>query len=297
MVKNFKDLVDRAIEKSSGKIIVVSADHLSILKVVEKSINMKLSEFILVGNEKKIESIIEENDLNIDSEIYDVTSHEEASNKAIELLKSNKGSLIMKGMLHSSIFLKALLKRENNLRTTSNISQVSIMEKKDSDGFILLTDCAISVDPDLNDKIQILKNAINLSNKLGVERPKVAVLSSIEVINPMMEDTLDAAALSKMSERGQLGNVLVDGPLALDNIMSKEAAVEKGIYSGVTGDPDIILMPNLLVGNSVSKAITAFANISMVSATIGMKIPIIFNSRTETIDGKILSIALAKYML
>ncbi len=197
-------------------------------------------------------------------------------------------------MLHSSVFLKAVLNKEKSLNVGKHITQISILEKEDG-GLMFITDCAITVEPDLMGKKEILENAVDLAHRLGIEQPRVAVLTSLEVVNPSMQDTIDAAALSKMAERGQIKGCLVDGPLAFDNAVSVEAAQAKGLTSPVAGNADIIVVPNLTVGNSITKAITFIGKKTVIAATVGTSVPIVFTSRTESMEGKLLSIALAAY--
>jgi len=170
------------------------------------------------------------------------------------------------------------------------------MEKDNDDGFLFITDCAITVSPDLLGKKEVLENAVDLTHKLGIELPKVAVLASLEVVNPSMQDTIDAAVLSKMAERDQITGCIVDGPFAFDNAISEDAARQKGITSSVAGNADIIVVPNLTVGNTLTKSITYIAKKIVVSATVGAAVPIVFTSRTESLEGKLISIALASYV-
>jgi phosphate butyryltransferase len=197
--------------------------------------------------------------------------------------------------VHSNIFLKALFNKEKGLNTGNQITQISIFEKPDKSGLMFLTDCAISVAPDVIAKKGIIENAVRLAHQLGVETPKVAVLAPVENINVQMQDTIDAAILSKMCDRGQITGCIVDGPFAFDNAISLEAASHKGISGAVAGQADIVVVPNLLVGNALTKSITYIAGKKVVAATVGAAVPVVFTSRTESTEGKLLSIALATY--
>lgn len=295
MIKNFEHLMELAKQKESKKIAVVAADDLEVLEVIAKAEELNLAEFILVGDVKKIKSIIEENTLNIKSEVVDAIDHKKAADLAVDLVVEGKAGALMKGMLHSSVFLKAILNKEKGLNTGKHITQISVLEKDNEDGLLFITDCAITVNPDLLGKKEVLENAVDLAHKLGNETPKVAVLASLEIVNPEMQDTIDAAVLSKMADRGQIKGCIVDGPFAFDNAISKEAAKQKGITGTVAGNADIIVVPNLTVGNTLTKSITYIAKKTVVAATVGAAIPIVFTSRTESIEGKLLSIALAAY--
>ncbi|HCX62095.1 MAG TPA: phosphate butyryltransferase [Clostridiales bacterium] len=243
----------------------------------------------------KMKKIIEENSLNIKSELADEKDHKKAADLAVDLIVQGKAGSLMKGMLHSSVFLKAILNKEKGLNTGRHITQISVLEKENKDGLLFITDCAITVNPDLSGKKEVLENAVDLAHKLGNEMPKVAVLASLEVVNPDMQDTIDAAVLSKMADRGQIKGCIVDGPFAFDNAVSSEAAKQKGIVGPVAGNADIIVVPNLTVGNTLTKSITYIAKKTVIAATVGAAIPVVFTSRTESLEGKLLSIALAAY--
>jgi len=202
----------------------------------------------------------------------------------------------MKGLLHTGTFLKAVLNKEKGLNRGKLISQISIFDKEFGDGLQLLTDCAMAIQPSLDEKKQIIENAVELALRLGYVKPKVAVLSALEVVNPEIADTVDAAILSKMSDREQIKNAIVDGPFALDNAISPEAAKHKGIKGEVAGQADIILAPNLQVGNVLTKALTYYAHMDVAAAVMGAAAPIIMTSRTDTVKNKLLSIALASYI-
>lgn len=293
-VKNFKQLMDLSIERESKIIAVVSPEDLEVLEVIQKAEEINLANFILVGDSIKIEQIIKENNLNIKSEIVNEKDHKTAADLAVDLVVQGKANTVMKGMLHSSTFLKAVLNKEKTLNVGKHITQISILEKENG-GLMFITDCAITVNPDLMGKKEVLENAVDLAHKLGIEKPRVAILASLEVVNPNMQDTMDAAVLSKMADRGQIKGCLVDGPFAFDNAVSVEAAKAKGISSPVAGNADIIVVPDLTVGNSITKAISYIGKKTVVAATVGTSVPIIFTSRTESMEGKLLSIALAAY--
>ena len=283
-------------EKESNKIAVVAADDIEILDVIAKAEELNLADFILVGDAGKIRKIIEERGINIKSEVVDEKDHKKAADLAADLVEMGRAGALMKGMLHSSVFLKSILNKEKGLNTGKHITQISILEKDNEDGLLFITDCAITVNPDLSEKKEVLENAVELAHKLGNDQPKVAILASLEVVNPDMQDTIDAAVLSKMADRGQIKGCVVDGPFAFDNAVSVEAAKQKGIISPVAGNADIIVVPNLTVGNSLTKSIVYIAKKTVVAATVGATIPIVFTSRTESIEGKLLSIALAAYI-
>lgn len=294
-IQNLAQLLTAAKEKEKKKIAVVAAEDLDTLIVIEKALAERLAEFILIGDESEIKSIIKEHKMAIKVEIYHEPDHKKAADLAVDLVVSGKAGALMKGSIHSNIFLKAILNKEKGLNTGRHITQISITENLENNGLLMITDCAISVAPDIMGKKEIIENAVALAHQLGIEMPKVGILAPVENINLAMQDTIDAAVLSKMSERGQIKGCIVDGPFAFDNVISKEAAAHKGINSPVAGVADIVLVPNLLVGNALTKSLTYMAKKQVVAATVGAAIPIVFTSRTESIDGKLLSIALATY--
>ena len=294
MVKSFEQLLYEVSNRPSKKVAVVSADDLDTLSVVAEAESKKLAEFILIGDEGKIKEILDKEGLKIQASIVHEPDHRQAAEKAALMVRNGEAYTMMKGMLHSSVFLKAILNKEQGLNTGRHITQISVLEK-DEGGLLMVTDCAISVAPDLKGKAEIIANAVDLAHNLGIELPKVAVITALEVVNPEMQDTLDAAVLSKMAQRGQIKGCIVDGPLALDNAISKDAAKAKGIDSEVAGQADIILVPNLTVGNVLTKSISYIAKKPVIAATVGAKVPVIFTSRTESREGKLLTIALAVY--
>ncbi len=297
LIKNFDHLLELAKENKGKKVAVAAADDAEILHVIALAEQEGLADFILLGDTAKITELIKEHGFQIRSEMRHVIGHKEAADLAVDLVVSGEAGTIMKGMLHSSVFLKALLNKEKGLNVGRHITQASVMEKEDGNGLMILTDCAISVAPDLTAKKQILENAVELAMGLGYELPKAAAIASLEVVNPAMQDTVDGALLAMMSKRGQIQNCIVDGPLAFDNAYSEEAARIKGIDSPVAGKADILLMPNLTVGNAVSKAIAYVGKKTLIAATIGARVPVIFTSRTESDKGKLYSIALASYLV
>ena len=296
MIKNFKQLMDLSIKKKSKKIAVAAADDIEELTVVANAEKLNLADFILIGDVKKMKELIENNKLNIKSEMIDEKNHKKAADLAVDLVINKDAGVIMKGMLQSSTFLRAILNKEKGLNIRKHITQISVIEKENDDALMLITDCAITVNPDLKGKKIIIENAVDFAHKLGIECPRVAVLASLEIINFEMQDTVDAAVLSKMVDRGQISGCIVDGPFALDNAVSQEAAEKKGINSPVAGKADIIVVPNLTVGNTLTKSITHIAKKTVAAATVGADVPIVFTSRTESLKGKLLSIALASYI-
>lgn len=296
MLKSLNDLMESVKWRDKKKIAVAAAEDDEILEVAEKAVELKLAEFILVGDRARIEKIAAENNRKCNYDIIDEPDSKKAAEKAVELVKAGEAGTLMKGQLHTGTFLKAVLNKEKGLNTGKLISQISIFDKEYGEGLQLLTDCAMAIQPALDEKKQIIENAVSLALKLGYEKPKVALLSALEVVNPAINDTMEAAILSKMADRGQIKNAIVDGPFALDNAISPEAAKHKDIKGEVAGCADILVVPNLQVGNVLTKALTFYAHKDVASAVIGAGVPIVMTSRTDFVKNKLLSIALASYI-
>ncbi|SKC81014.1 bifunctional enoyl-CoA hydratase/phosphate acetyltransferase [Maledivibacter halophilus] len=296
MIKNLNDLIEKTKNREKRKIAIAAAEDIDILEVVEKAVELGLADFILIGDKEKIEKIALENNKKCDYELIDEANHKKAAEKAVELVKKGMAHGIMKGLLHTSTFLRAVLNKEKGLNKGKMISQISVFDKEFGEGLQLLTDCAMSIEPSLKEKKEIIENAVELSLKIGYNKPKVALLSAVEVINPAINDTLEAAVLSKMADRGQIKNAVVDGPFALDNAISPEAAAHKGIKGDVAGQADVLVVPNLQVGNVLTKALTYYAHKDVAAAVMGADAPIVMTSRTDSVKNKLLSIALASYI-
>ena len=226
-------------------------------------------------------------------EIIDVPHSHAAAEKAVALVREGRAEILMKGSLHTDELMAAVVSREGGLRTGRRISHVFIMDVPTYHKPLVITDGAINIAPTLEDKVDICQNAIDLAISLGVEKPKVAILAAVETVTSKMPATIDAAALCKMAERGQIKGGLLDGPLAFDNAISKEAAETKGIQSSVAGDPDILLAPDLEAGNMIAKQLSFLANADSAGMVLGAKVPIILTSRADSVRSRIASCAVA----
>jgi phosphate acetyltransferase len=250
---------------------------------------------ILVGPASKISEIAKATNLDLSNlEIVDTTHSVESAKKAVEIIKEGRAEVLMKGSLHSDELLSAIVSREGGLRTGRRISHVFLMDVPTYHKVLIVTDAAINIAPTLEDKVDICQNAIDLAISLGLEKPKVAILAAVEVVNSKMPATLDAAALCKMAERGQIKGGILDGPLAFDNAISKQAAQTKGIQSEVAGDPDILLAPDLEAGNILAKQLTFLANADSAGMVLGARVPVILTSRADSVRSRIASCAVAK---
>jgi phosphate acetyltransferase len=249
---------------------------------------------ILVGPASKIREIASKNAIDLGTaRIVDVPHSHAAAARAVALVREGEAELLMKGSLHTDELLGAVVARETGLRTGRRISHVFLMDVPTYHKVLVVTDAAINIAPALEDKVDICQNAIDLAISLGFERPKVAILAAVETVTSKMQATVDAACLCKMAERGQITNALLDGPLAFDNAISKEAAKTKGIRSEVAGDPDILLVPDLEAGNILAKQLSFLANADSAGLVLGARVPIILTSRADSVRSRIASCAVA----
>jgi len=249
---------------------------------------------ILVGPREKIEAIAKSAGIDLnDYQIVDTPHSNASAAKAVELVRSAQAELLMKGSLHTDELMAAVVSREGGLRTGRRISHVFVMDVPSYHKVLMITDGAINIAPTLEDKVDICQNAIDLAICLGITRPKVAILTAVETVTSKMPATIDAAALCKMAERGQIRGAILDGPLAFDNAISKEAAATKGIHSEVAGDPDILLAPDLEAGNILAKQLSFLTNADSAGLVLGARVPIILTSRADSVRSRIASCAVA----
>ena len=249
----------------------------------------------LVGPAAKIKEVADSAGLDVGNLNIVDTQHSHASAvRAVELVREGKAEILMKGSLHTDELMSAIVSREGGLRTGRRISHVFIMDVPTYHKVLLITDAAINIAPTLEDKVDICQNAIDLAISLGLEKPKVAILAAVETVTSKMPATIDAAALCKMAERGQITGALLDGPLAFDNAISSQAAETKGIKSAVAGDPDILLAPDLEAGNILAKQLSFLANADSAGMVLGAKVPVILTSRADSVRSRIASCAVAK---
>jgi len=248
----------------------------------------------LVGPMQKIEKVAMDAGLDLGkTPIIDTEHSHESAVKAVELIREGKAEILMKGSLHTDELMSAIVSRERGLRTNRRISHVFVMDVPTYHKVIIVTDGAINIAPCLEDKVDICQNAIDLAISLGVKRPKVAIIAAVETVTSKMPATIDAAALCKMAERGQINGALLEGPLAFDNAISKDAAITKGIISDVAGDPDILLVPDLEAGNILAKELSFLANADSAGLVLGARVPVILTSRADSVRSRIASCAVA----
>jgi phosphotransacetylase len=249
---------------------------------------------ILVGPRDRIAETAKASGIDIKNfRVVDAPHSVASAAKAVELVRNAEADLLMKGSLHTDELMAAVVSREGGLRTGRRISHVFVMDVPTYHKVLIITDGAINIAPTLEDKVDICQNAIDLAIALELDKPKLAILAAVETVNSKMPATIDAASLCKMAERGQIKGALLDGPLAFDNAISKDAARTKGIDSVVAGDPDIILAPDLEAGNILAKQLTFLANADSAGLVLGARVPIILTSRADSVRSRIASCAIA----
>jgi len=282
-------------KKSRRKKLAVAVAHdehcMEAICAVNK---LGLVEAMLVGNEKKIKDLSIKLKLDISGmKIFNEEVDANAVKFAVKLVKDNKADVLMKGNVPTATFLRGVLDKENGLRKGDVLSHFALFEVPTYHKLLGVSDAAMIPAPDFKTKIALINNAVEFMNKLGYDRPKVAILAAVEMVNESMPATIDAAVLSKMNQRGQIRNCIIDGPLAYDNAVSKESARHKGIVSDVAGDADLLIVPDIEAGNILYKAFGFSANAKLAAVVLGAAAPIVLTSRSDTEESKQASIVMA----
>ncbi len=297
MIRRLQDLVDLAQENPPTPVAVAAAAHKLVLQSVQRAVGLGLIVPLLVGREEDIRDEAAAIGWELhDEQIVSTETNREAAAAAVELVRQGRAKVLMKGYLHTDEMLHAVLRRETGLRTDRLLSHVFVLEVPTYHKLLFITDAAINISPEISQKAAITQNAVDLALKLGVERPKVAALSSVETINPNIPSTVHAACLSKMAERGQIKGAIVDGPLGFDNAISAEAARDKGITSPVAGDVDVVVVPDLDAGNILSKNLEYLASAKMAGIVMGASAPVVLTSRSDPPRARVYSLALASLL-
>jgi len=294
---NLTDIMLRAKSHSMQTVAVAVAEDFEVKEAVSLALDNDLANFLLFGNEQAIyelyEDLLTNNKFNGRLKIVHCNTMQEAAKNAVVAVRSGDASIVMKGNLSSSILLKEVLNKENGLRSKSVLSHVAMFDVPGREKAVIVTDAAMNIAPTLDQKVKIIENSVDIARKVGIETPKVAVLAAVEVVNPAMPATLDAASLTVMNTRGQIKNCIVDGPLALDNAISMEAAEHKGLTGEVAGQADILIVPTIETGNILYKSLVFMANSEVAALIAGAKAPIVLTSRSDSAMTKLYSLALA----
>ena len=280
--------------KGPKKVAVAAATEAHVIEAVNEARIEGLVEPILFGNPERMRKIAQELGISVENlDLRPARDPEEAAELATKAVSSGEADILMKGLVHSSEFLRAALNREWGLRTGRLLSHVLVFEAQGYDRLFFMSDGAMNINPGLKEKIQIVENAVTLAHALGINPPRVALLAAVEVVNPEMETAVEDAIIAKMADRGQIKGAIVDGPLALDNAVSEEAARIKGIKSPVAGRADVLIVDNIDVGNVFYKSLIYFARVRGAGIIMGARAPLVLTSRADPEEVKFLSLALA----
>lgn len=290
----FDDLISKVNACSTKKVAVAVAQDAPVLEAVKAAKERGIADAILVGNEKQIREIAAS--LNMDLSGYEIINEEDtyqAALKAVKLVHDGVADMYMKGLIDTKSFLKSVLDKEVGLRNDRALSHVCVFEIEGIDHLLFLTDVAFMTYPTLEDKVDIIKNTVEVCEACGVSNPKVAPLAAVEVVNPKMPVTVEAAELTKMNEEGKITGCIVDGPLSMDLAICPEAAAHKGAEGRkIVGDADVLLFPDIHAGNLVYKTLVHTANVKNGNIITGTKAPVILTSRSDDFETKVNSIAI-----
>ncbi|MBF7145940.1 phosphate butyryltransferase [Bacillus toyonensis] len=288
-------LIDQAAGQPKKTVAVAVAEDHEVIEAVAKAIKLQLAQFRLYGNQEKIMGMLQEHGLQTSDhiEVIAAASSAEAAELSVKSVRNGEADVLMKGNIPTANILKAVLNKEWGLRKGSVLSHVAAFEVPNYDRLIFVTDAAMNIAPDVTQKTAIIQNTVEVARAIGIELPKVAPIAAVEVVNPAMQATIDAAMLTQMNRRGQIKNCIVDGPLALDNAVAQIAAEHKGIVSDVAGKADILLVPTIEAGNVLYKSLVYFADAKVGAMIAGAKAPIVLTSRADSAETKVYSLALA----
>jgi len=291
-------LIDKAAASETRPVVSVAcAADTHVLGAVKMALERNLASFRLFGDKEEIRSVLAKVDPrlldNVYIEIEDAPDQQMAAKLAVQSVSSGQADVLMKGNLPTATILKEVLNRDYGLRKETILSHVAAFEVPGYERLLFVTDAAMNIAPDLTEKAQIVRNAVQAAHACGISKPIVAPLAAVETVNPAMQPTLDAAALVAMNHRRQIDGCVIDGPLALDNAVSREAAKHKGIEGETAGNADILLVPSIEAGNILYKSLMYFANAKVGAVIQGAKAPVVLTSRSDRMDSKLYSLALA----
>lgn len=294
MLTSFDQVLTRARAHASARVAVCAAQDREVLEAVRMAAEIGMGEFTLVGDARRIAEVAADVGLDLSGVVVvDEPDAPKAARLAVSLVSAGEAGILMKGLVPTADFLRAVLDREVGLRTGKLLSHVAVFRSSRYDRFFYLTDGAMVVAPTLEEKVQIIENAVGVAHKLGNETPKVACVAAVEVVNPAMPETIEAAALAKMSDRRQIRGCIIDGPLGLDNAVSMDSAQHKGVGGPVAGQADIILAPDIAAGNAIYKTMIYFGDIESAAVVAGARAPIVLTSRSDSPRARLLSLAVA----
>ncbi len=292
-MNTFAQVIDAARAAGPARFVVAQAADASMLQALAEARRAGFARPILVGVRGEIEQAAREGSVDTGGwDFVQTGTRQDAAAESVRVVARGDGDILVKGFLPTADLLRAVLSRENGLSTGRTLSHVGVFRFSEVDRFYLVTDAALSIAPDYAQKIDIVQNAVDLAHRLGIPLPVVAILCAIETVNPDMPATVDAACLAKMAERGAIRGARVEGPLALDNAVSVEAARHKGIAGDLAGRADILVAPNIEAANILYKALIFFAKAEEAGVVMGARSPIVLNSRSDLVRNKLYSLAL-----
>jgi phosphate butyryltransferase len=298
MIKRLSDLEQYLRERNvKTRLVVVAAQDENVIEAVVKAKKTGIVDVTLVGNQKIIEDVFAQHNYDLSGmEIINEENNSLAGITAVRLIKEKKAHILMNGQesyFGASLISKPILDKQNGIVKGKTMSHVAVFELENYHKLVAITDVAVNIAPDLKAKAAIISNAVFLMRRFGIETPKVAVLAAIEVVNDKMPATMDAAMLSKMAQRGQIKNCIIDGPLAFDNAISEKSALQKGIISEVSGDVDILLAPDIETAGTLYQSFMFFANAHVASITVGASAPVVLTTKLDTLETRFNSILLS----
>ncbi|TYB95794.1 MAG: bifunctional enoyl-CoA hydratase/phosphate acetyltransferase [Kosmotoga sp.] len=291
MFHNFDEMIQFASKLETQRVALVGAEDKEGLQALKKAQEMGIAEPLLVGDKDKTSQICKE--IGLDCEIINASNSVEAAEKGVKAVRNNNAQILMKGLVKTSVLLKAVLNKEWGLRKGELLSHLAVLDVPVLERLIFVSDGGMVIKPDIKEKAAIINNAVNFMNNIGYDNVKAALLAAVEVINEGMPETLDAAAISKMAQRGQIKNCEIDGPLALDNALSEMAAKVKKISGPVAGNADLLIVPDIHSGNILGKSAVYLADGTIAGIILGATVPIVIVSRADVARSKLASLALS----
>jgi len=296
-VKTFAELLDEAKKCPPKRVAIAVAEDGEVLEAARACQENGIAAAVLVGDAVEISKIAKDRKIDINSfEVIHEPDHESAVRRAVLMVHTGKADMLMKGAIHSPVVLKAVLDKNIGLRTGRGLTHVAVFESPGYGRLMLMTDAGMNIMPTFEQKVDMVKNAVCVAKSLKIDTPKVAVIAGLELVNPDMPSTVDAAMLSKMAERGQLKDCIVDGPLSLDLALSKESARAKGVAGLVAGQADILVLANIDAANVLYKALVFLGGAKITGLVVGAKAPVILTSRADSHEAKLVSVALGVLM-
>lgn len=294
VLKSLDSIFEKSLKNKPKRLVIVIAEDLHLLEAIAFATKKEIISPILIGNVERINELSEK--ISFDIRYFEkihIPDPALAAKAAVSIIKEDNADILMKGLIPTATFLKAILDNKQGITCGNLLSHIAICQISGYHKLLALTDAAINIKPDLNDKMKILINAVKVLNKLEYDKPKVAIVCPVETVNKRIESTVHAAMLTEMNKSNQITDCIVYGPLALDSIISKESAKIKGILNEVAGDADLLVAPNIDTGNVLYKAINFIANGTMAAIVTGAQVPVVLTSRADSKMSKLYSIALA----